>query len=84
MTRRSIPFFLAASAAAAQSNPSADSMLAVLRSSMESKKGVTLYVRGQTISIIVTAISDHFAEGRNQQAAKIVVRIAAIDAASMA
>ena len=59
-------------------------MLAVLRSSMESKKGVTLYVRGQVISIVVTAISDHFVEGRNQQASRVVIRIAAMDAASMA
>ena len=84
MTRRSIPFFIAASVAAAQANPSADPMLAILRSSMESKKGVTLYVRGQAISIIVTAISDHFVEGRNQQASRVVIRIAAMDAASMA
>ena len=84
MTRRSIPFFLAAGVAAAQLNPSTDSMLSILRSGMETKKGVTLYVRGQTVAILVTAIGDHFVEGRNQQSSRVVVRIASIDGAAIA
>ena len=84
MTRRSIPFFLAASVVEAQSTPSADSMLSILRSGMETKKGVTLFVRGQTVAILVTAIGDHFVEGRNQQSSRVVVRIASIDAAAIA
>ncbi len=88
MTRRLIPFTLAsafiASQAQAQPNPSGDWIMNLLRSSMETKKGVTLQVRGQAISIIVTAIGDAFVEGRNQQYSKFVVRLAAIDAAAIA
>lgn len=88
MTRRLIPFTLAsafiASQAPAQTSPSGDWIMNMLRSSMESKKGVTLQVKGQALSIIVTAIGDHFVEGRNQQYSKFVVRLAAIDAAAIA
>jgi hypothetical protein len=34
--------------------------------------------------MVVTAIGDHFVEGRSQQSSKIVVRLASIDAALMA
>ncbi len=88
MTRRLIPFTLATAFIATQANaqPSAsgDWIMALLRSSMETKKGVTLHVKGQAISIVVTAIGDHFVEGRNQQYSKLVVRLAAIDAAAIA
>lgn len=85
MTRRLFPITLAVGIPAlAQQSPDGDWILNLLRVSMETKKGVTLHVKGQTISMIVTAIGDHFVEGRNQQASKIVVRQAAIDAAIMA
>jgi hypothetical protein len=88
MTRRLIPFTLAsafiASQAQAQGNTSGDWIMPLLRSSMETKKGVTLHVKGQAISIMVTAIGDQFVEGRNQQYSKFVVRLAAIDAAAIA
>jgi len=87
MTRRFIPFALAAaaiSASAQPTSPSADWMLAVLRTSMETKKGVTLHINGQTLAMLVIAVGEHFVEGRNQQSSKITVRIASIDAAVMA
>ena len=86
MTRRFIPLALAAAvtASAQPSSPSADWMLAVLRSSMETKKGVTLHIHGQTLGMLVTAMGEHFVEGRNQASSKIVVRIASIDAAILA
>lgn len=85
MTRRLIPFTLAAAfVASAQPSPDGDWIMNLLRASMETKKGVTLHVKGQTISMVVTAIGDHFVEGRNQQASKIVVRLVSIDAAIMA
>jgi len=68
----------------AQQSPAGDWIMNLLRASMKTKKGVTVHVKGQAISMIVTAIGDHYVEGRNQQSAKIVVRTAAIDAAMMA
>lgn len=56
-------------------------LIAVLRASMEKKTGVTVYLRGQTIAMVVTSIGDNFVEGRNQQSSRIVVRLASIDAA---
>ncbi len=88
MNRRMIPFTLVAlagtAALSAQQNPSGDWLLPLLQASMETKKGVTLNVRGQMMAMVVTAIGDHFVEGRSQQASRIVVRLASIDAASMA
>ena len=85
MTRRQIPFLIATAIGAASLQAQAgDSLMSVLKASMETKKGVTLYVRGQTIALVVTALGDQFVEGRSQQASKIVVRIASIDAAALA
>ncbi len=88
MTRRLIPFTIAAGfgtmLASGQQNPSGDWILSLLHASMESKKGVTLNVRGQNMAMVVTSVGDHFVEGRNQQMSRIVVRLASIDAASMA
>lgn len=88
MTRRlslvSLAAGLTASLSSAQPNPSGDWILNLLRASMEAKKGVTLHIKGQTVAMLVTAIGDHFVEGRSQQSSKIAVRIASIDAASIA
>jgi hypothetical protein len=88
MTRRlsllSLTAGLAAGLSNAQPSPDGDWILNLLRASQESKKGVTLHVKGQTIPMVVTAIGDHFVEGRSQQSSKIVVRLASIDAALMA
>ncbi len=88
MTRRlsllSLTAGLAAGFANAQPSPDGDWIMNLLRQSMETKKGVTLHVNGQTIPMVVTAIGDHFVEGRSQQSSKIVVRLTSIDAALMA
>jgi len=88
MTRRlsfvSVAAGLTASLAAAQPNPDGDWILNLLRVSMTAKKGVTLHIKGQTVPMLVTAIGDHFVEGRNQQSSKVVVRLESIDAAAMA
>lgn len=82
MTRRMIPFSIAAAMTATMASAqSGDPMMSVLKASMEGKKGVTLHVRGQSIAMIVTAITDQYVEGRNQQSSRIVVRMASIDAA---
>ncbi|MCX6603407.1 MAG: hypothetical protein NTV52_07425 [Acidobacteria bacterium] len=88
MTRRlslvSLAAGLTASLSSAQPNPSGDWILNLLRASMEAKKGVTLHIKGQTVAMLVTAIGDHFVEGRSQQSSKIVVRLDSIDAVAMA
>ncbi len=71
-------------AAAQATSSEADSILGVLKASLETKKGVTLHVKGQAIPMIVTAIGTHFVEGRSQQSSKIAVRLASIDAAVLA
>jgi len=70
--------------ATAQATTEADSILGVLKASLETKKGVTLHIKGQAISMVVTAIGTHFVEGRSQQSSKIAVRLASIDAAVLA
>lgn len=55
----------------------------ILEASQTEKKGVTLYIAGQTITGIVTALSDEHVELRNREFSRIVIRLAAIDAASM-
>lgn len=82
MNRRMIPFSIAAALTAGMASAqSGDPLLGVLKASMEGKKGVTLHVRGQSIAMIVTGITDQYVEGRNQQSSRIVVRLASIDAA---
>lgn len=56
---------------------------AILETSQTEKKSVTLYVAGQTITGIVTALTDEHVELRNREYSRIVVRLEAIDAASM-
>lgn len=70
----------AATAQAAESNP----LLDLLAASMKEKKGVNVYVRGQQIGMLVTHIGLEFVEGRSQAQSRIVVRLTAIDAATMA
>ena len=87
MNRRLSLFALTAgfaSLASAQATPQADSILGVLQTSLQTKKGVTLHINGQAIPMIVTAIGTHFVEGRSQQSSKIAVRLASIDAAVLA
>ena len=88
MTRRlsfvSLAAGLTASIAAAQPNLDGDWILNLLRASFAAKKGVTLHIKGQTVAMLVTAIGDHFVEGRSQQSSKIVVRLDSIDAVAMA
>ncbi len=69
-----------ASAQAGQGNP----MMDLLVASAKEKKGVTVYVNGQTIGMLVTNLGLEFVEGRSQAQSKIVVRLTAIDAVTMA
>ena len=70
----------AATATAAETNP----LMALLNASMKEKKGVNVYVKGQQIALVVTAVGTEFVEGRNREQSKVVIRLTAIDAATMA
>lgn len=70
----------AATATAAPANP----LMALLEASMKEKKGVNVYVKGQQIALVVTTVGLEFVEGRNREQSKIVIRLTAIDAATMA
>ena len=70
----------AATATAAETNP----LMALLNASLKDKKGVNVYVKGQQIALVVTAVGMEFVEGRNREQSKVVIRLTAIDAATMA
>ena len=55
----------------------------IFKAAMESKKGLTFYVKGQTIGGGITKIGNGFVEVRSQTASRIVIRIDSIDAVSM-
>jgi hypothetical protein len=85
MTRRSCVTVL--SAALAVSSPISgkenDAMRELLEASMNEKKGINLYVKGQSLGGVVVKINGDFVEMRNREFSRIVVRMEAIDAASM-
>ena len=87
MNRRSLlPVLAGAALAATAATASAsetNALMDLLSSSVKEKKGVTLYVKGQQIVMLVTKLTQEFAEGRNQQQSRIVVRIDQIDAVTM-
>jgi hypothetical protein len=70
----------AATATAAEGNP----MMDLLAASAKEKKGVTVYVKGQQIGMLVTQLGLDFVEGRSQAQSRIIVRLTAIDAVTMA
>lgn len=88
MTRRltlvSLAASLAAVASAQTNSPDGDWIMNALQTSLQTKKGLTLHVKGQSIPMVVTQIGNHFVEGRSQQSSKIVVRLESIDAVSVA
>jgi hypothetical protein len=85
MTRRSHIALLAAAIAAG--SPAAgrenDTMRELLEASQNEKKGLMLYVKGQSIAGIVVKISGDVVELRSREYSRIVVRIDSVDAAAM-
>lgn len=51
--------------------------------SEKEKKGLTFYVRGQTISGIVVKVGSDTIEVRNQTFSRIIIRLDSIDAVAM-
>lgn len=83
MTRRTHITLL--SAALALSSPAAgkenDTMRELLEASQNDKKGLMLFVKGQTIAGIVTKIGNDIVELRSREYSRIAVRIDSVDAA---
>jgi hypothetical protein len=89
MDRRSLFTAISAAAALAAAAPSAkaaetDSLMDVLQSSMQLKKGVTIYVNGAQINCVVTRAGQDYVEGRSMERSRIVIRTDKIDAVAMA
>ena len=88
MNRRNVFTALAAGVAAASvsnaQDGSGNALRDLLLASQKEKKGVTLYVAGQTIAMVVTMVGLEFVEGRNREMSKIVVKLTSIDGAAMA
>ena len=61
-----------------------DMMRSILEASLNEKKGVTLYVKGQAIPGIVVKAEGDTVEMRSREYSRIVVRVDSIDAAAMA
>jgi hypothetical protein len=88
MNRRNVlPLIAAFAGVAATANAAgtgANPLMDLLNASMKEKKGVNVYVKGQQIALVVTVVGQDFIEGRNREQSKIVIRLAAIDAVTMA
>lgn len=69
---------LAAPALAADPDP----LRAVLLESKEKNRGVSVYVDGNSIGMVVTAIEGDYVIGRSQTTSRIVIRLDRIDAAA--
>ena len=54
-----------------------------LATAMEAKRGLTFYVKGQSIGGAITKMGNGFVEVRSQAASRIVIRIDSIDAVAM-
>lgn len=60
-----------------------EAMKELLEASQNEKKGLMLYVKGQSIPGIVVKITGDFVEMKSREYSRIVVRLDAIDAAAM-
>ncbi len=84
-TRRTALAALAAMAAGVPVIAKENDMLrSILEASQNEKKGVTLYVKGQSIPGIVLKVEADLVELRSREYSRIVVRIDSIDGAAMA
>ena len=61
----------------------AQSYKELLERSEKEKKGLTFYVKGQTISGVVVKIGSDAVEVRNQTFSRIIIRLDSIDALAM-
>lgn len=55
----------------------------LMQLSQKEKKGLTFYIKGETVPGIVTNIVGDFVEVRNQTHSRIIIRLESIDAVAM-
>ncbi len=86
MTRRTHVVMLAAAAGSQLGAAEKDRLMyqQILEASQNEKKGVMLYVKGQSIPGIVVKISNDSVELRSREYSRIVVRLESIDAVAIA
>ena len=51
--------------------------------SMKDKKGVQIYMQGQTLGVVVTHIASDYIEARSREYSRVVIRLDRIDAAAL-
>jgi len=85
MTRRTCLTVFAASLAADSTliGKDNDAMRELLEASQKEKKGIMLYLKGQSIGGVVVKIAGETVEMKSREYARIVVRVDAIDAVAM-
>jgi hypothetical protein len=90
MTRRELLALVPAAAvtavavaASAQDRGEATMFDEILKASMDGKKGITLFLKGQAIAGVVVKMGAGAVELRSQQYSRIVVRIDSIDGAAL-
>jgi hypothetical protein len=54
-----------------------------LQESLENKKGITLYIKGNTVSGYVTRIDTVAVEVKNERSSKILILLSSIDAVEL-
>lgn len=85
MTRRTFSTLAAAIASGvAVDGKDLPVLKSLLEASKTEKKGVTLWVKGQTVGGQVTNLDGEFVELRNREFSRIVVKIESIDGAALA
>ena len=85
MTRRTCLTVFAASLAADSTliGKDNDAMRELLEASQKEKKGIMLYLKGQSIGGVVVKIAGETVELKSREYTRIVVRVDAIDAVAM-
>ena len=82
--RTSLKMIVAAAAAVPAIGGTTSMFRSILEASQNEKKGLMLWVRGQSIPGIVVKIEAETVELRSREYGRIVVRIDSLDAAAMA
>jgi hypothetical protein len=82
--RTSLKLIVAAAAAVPAIGGNTPMFRSILEASQNEKKGVTLWVKGQSIPGVVVKIDAETVEMRSREYSRIVVRLDSLDAAAMA
>jgi hypothetical protein len=85
MTRRTNLTVLAAALVAAPSltGKDEDTVKDILEASLKEKKGVMVYMHGQSVAGVVTKLDGEFVELRSREYSRIALRLNSIDGVAM-